>query len=73
MSTIILIVGGVMLLIALIVTIGYLLEKYGISDKLQEWLAKLRKQWPSYKRWFITGASALLLLIILIVVLIIIF
>jgi hypothetical protein len=73
MSTVILIIGGLILLIGLMVGIGYLLEKYGISTKIKKWVVYLKSNAPTYKRWLITGAIVLLLLIALIVVLIIIF
>jgi len=73
MGTVILIIGGLILLFGLMVGIGYLLEKYGISNKITEWIAYLKTNAPSYKRWLITGAVVLLLLIALIVILIIIF
>ena len=73
MSTILLIIGGLVLLAGLMLGIGYLLDKYGISKKITEWIAYLKTNAPTYKRWLITGAIVLLLLIALIVVLIIIF
>ena len=73
MSTIVLIIGGLVLLVGLMIGIGYLLEKSGAMAKLKEWLAYLKSNAPTYKRWLITGGVVLLLLIALIVILIIIF
>lgn len=73
MNTLLLIIGGLVLLALVMVGIGYLLDKYGISKKIMEWLAYLKENAPTYKRWLITGGIVLLLLIVLIVVLIIIF
>ena len=73
MSTVLLIIGGLVLLAGLMIGIGYLLDKYGISSKIKEWVVYLKTNAPTYKRWLITGAIVLLLLIALIVVLIIIF
>ena len=73
MSTVLLIIGGLVLLAGLMLSIGYLLDKYGVSSKLKEWVAYLKTNAPTYKRWLITGAIVLLLLIALIIVLIIIF
>jgi hypothetical protein len=73
MSTVLLIIGGLVLLVGLMIGIGYLLDKYGVSSKMKEWVAYLKTNAPKYKRWLITGAFVLLFLIALIVVLIIIF
>ena len=72
MNTVLLIIGGLVLLVVVMVGIGYLLDKYGVSKKIMEWLAYLKSNAPTYKRWLITGAIVLLLLIALIVILIII-
>ena len=73
MSTVLLIIGGLVLLVGLMIGIGYLLEKYGVSSKIKEWVTYLKTNAPTYKSWLITGAIVLILLIALIVVLIIIF
>lgn len=73
MSTILLIIGGVILLLGLMIGVGYFLEKSGAIDKLKEWLAYLKNNAPTYKRWLITGGIVLLLLIALIIFLILIF
>lgn len=73
MSTIILIVVGLVAGLTLLVGIGYLLERYGVTAKIKEAIGHLKENFPTYKRWLITGAVALGLLIALIVILIIIF
>ena len=73
MTTVLLIIGGLVLLVGLMIGIGYLLDKYGVSSKIKEWVAYLKTNAPTYKRWLITGAIVIILLIALIVVLIIIF
>jgi hypothetical protein len=72
MGTVLLIIGGLVLLAGLMLGIGYLLDKYGISQIIKEWAVFLKNNAPTYKRWLITGAIVLLMLIALIVVLIII-
>jgi hypothetical protein len=73
MSTIILIVVGLVAGLALLVGIGYLLERVGVIAKIKEIIAYLQENFPTYKRWLITGGIALALLIALIILLIIIF
>ena len=73
MSTIILILGGLIALVALLIVIGYLLERYGIVAKVKEIFARLQGNFPTYRRWLITGGITLLLLVGLILILIIIF
>ena len=73
MSTIILIIVGLVAGLALLVGIGYLLERYGVIAKIKEIIAYLQKNFPTYRRWLITGGIALALLIVLVVILIIVF
>ena len=53
--------------------IGYLLERVGVIAKIKEIIAYLQENFPTYKRWLITGGIALALLIALVILLIIIF
>ena len=73
MSTIILIIVGLVVALALVIGIGYLLERFGVVAKIKEIVAYLQENFPTYKRWLITGAIALALLVALIIILIIIF
>ena len=73
MSTIFLIVLGLIGGVILLVVIGYLLEKAGVIDKLKDVYASLKSNFPTYKRWLITGGIAAALLLILVIILIIIF
>jgi len=73
MSTIILIVVGLVAGLALVIGIGYLLERAGVTAKIKELIGQFKENFPTYRRWLITGAVALALLIALIVILIIIF
>jgi hypothetical protein len=73
MSTIVLIIVGLVAGLALLVGIGYLLERYGVIAKIKEIIANIEENVPTFKRWLITGGIALVLLIGLIVLLIIIF
>ncbi|UCG24402.1 MAG: hypothetical protein JSW55_20165 [Chloroflexota bacterium] len=73
MSTIVLIIVGLVAGLALLVGIGYLLERYGVIAKIKEIFANIQEQVPTLKRWLITGGIALALLIGLIGLLIIIF
>ncbi len=73
MSTIVLIVVGLVAGLALVIGIGYLLEKYGVIAKIKEVIAYIKENYPTYRRWLITGGIALALLIALVILLIIIF
>ncbi|HSG19087.1 MAG TPA: hypothetical protein VLE70_22535 [Anaerolineae bacterium] len=73
MSTIVLIIVGLVAGLALLVGIGYLLERYGVIAKIKEIVANIEERVPTLKRWLITGGIALALLIGLVVILIIIF
>ena len=73
MSTIVLIIVGLVAGLALLIGIGYLLERYGVIAKIKEIVANIQEEVPTVKRWLITGGIALALLIGLIVLLIIIF
>jgi hypothetical protein len=73
MSTIVLIIVALVAGVALLVGIGYLLERYGVIAKIKQVIGQIQEQFPAFRRWLITGGIALALLIALIVVLIIIF
>jgi hypothetical protein len=73
MSTIILIVVGLVAALAIVIGIGYLLERYGVTAKIKELFDRLKENFPTYKRWLVTGLVALGLLIAVIVLLVIIF
>ena len=73
MSTIVLIIVGLVAGLALLIGIGYLLERYGVIAKIKKIVANIQEEVPTVKRWLITGGIALALLIGLIVLLIIIF
>jgi hypothetical protein len=73
MSTIILIVVGLVAALALLIGIGYLLERFGVIAKIKEIGAYLQENYPTYRRWLITGGIALALLLALVILLIIIF
>jgi hypothetical protein len=69
MSTIVLIIAGLIAAVALLIGIGYLLEKYGAVDKVKEAYAAIRSNYPTLRRWLIIGGIALLLLLGLIALL----
>ena len=73
MSTIILIIVGLIAFLALVIGIGYLLERSGVTGKIKEVAGQLKENSPTYRRWLITGAIALALLAAVIILLIIIF
>ena len=73
MSTIVLIIVGLIAGVVLLIGVGYLLERLGVIDKLKQIYADIISKFPTIKRWLITGAIALVLLIGLVVLLLIIF
>lgn len=73
MSTIILIVIGIVVAILLLVGLGYLLDRYGATSKVKEGVDYVQENYPKFRRWLVVGAIAVGLLGIGIVILIIIF
>lgn len=73
MSTIILIIVGVVVGLLLLVGIGYLLDRYGVTAKVKEGIGNLQKNYPTIRRWLTTGAIAVALLAVIVIILVIIF
>ena len=73
MSTIVLIVVGIVAAILLLVGLGYLLDRYGVTEKAKAGVDYVQQNYPKFRRYLIVGAIAVGLLGIVIVVLIIIF
>ena len=73
MSTIILIIIGVVAAILLLVGLGYLLDRYGATEKAKAAVDYVKENYPKVRRWLVVGAIAVGLLGIVIVILIIIF
>lgn len=73
MSTIILIIIGIVAAILLLVGLGYLLDRYGATAKAKEGYDYVQENYPKFRRWLIVGAIAVGLLGIVIILLIIIF
>jgi hypothetical protein len=59
LSTIILSIVGLVAGLALLIGIGYLLERYGVTGKIKEVAGQIKKNFPTYRCWLITGAIAL--------------
>ena len=72
MNTIILIVAGLVAGLLLLVGIGYLLDKYGVVDKVKEGVGRVQKNYPTIRRWLAIGAVAVGILGVVIIILIII-
>ncbi len=73
MSTIILIIVGIIAAILLLVGLGYLLDRFGVTDKVKSGYDYVQENYPKFRRWLAFGAIAVGLLGIVIIVLIILF
>ncbi|GMQ79155.1 MAG: hypothetical protein BMS9Abin02_1714 [Anaerolineae bacterium] len=73
MSTIILIIVGIVAAILLLVGLGYLLDRYGVTDKVKSGYDYVQENYPKFRRWLVFGAITVGLIGIVIIVLIIIF
>jgi hypothetical protein len=72
MSTIILIIAGIIGGLLLLVGLGYLLDKYGVVDKVKTGVGYVQENYPTFRRWLAIGAVALGILGLVIIILIII-
>jgi hypothetical protein len=72
MSTIILIIIGIVAAILLLVGLGYLLDRFGVTEKAKEGYDYIKENYPKFRRWLTVGAIAVGLLGIVIIVLLII-
>lgn len=71
MSTILLILLGIVAAILLLVGIGYLLDRFGVTGKVGEAYEYMVTNFPKFKRWLKVGAVALGLLGVVIILLLI--
>lgn len=72
MNTIILIIAGIVGGLLLLVGIGYLLDKYGVVDKVKEAVGHVQENYPTIRRWLAIGAVAVGILGVVIIILLII-
>ncbi len=67
------IIIGIVAAILLLVGLGYLLDRYGATEKVKAAVDYVQENYPKFRRWLVVGAIAVGLLGIVIVALIIIF
>ena len=72
MSTILLIIAAIIGGIVLLVGIGYLLDRYGVVDKVKTGVGYVQENYPTFRRWLAIGAVALGILGVVIIILLII-
>jgi hypothetical protein len=71
MSTILLIIAAIIGGIVLLVGIGYLLDRYGVVDKVKTGVGYVQENYPTFRRWLAIGAVALGILGVVIIILLI--
>jgi uncharacterized membrane protein len=72
MSTFLLIIAAIIGGILLLVGLGYLLDRYGVVDKVKTGVGYVQENYPTFRRWLAIGAVALGILGIVIILLLII-